>query len=130
MACLKDIKIYEDGTMIAITTKEGNPIAAEPFGNVRLKPFGTQGFSFIRVSTNETIADIKDFRNVLNSQGLPYNSTYLSVFSHLNEFLNKQYIYLIGENGEAISRKMLSTLENISEKINNQSQIINSLLTS
>ena len=89
MAKLNSIKIYEDGTMIAITTDADIPIASEPFGNVRVRPFGTAGFSFVRLSTNEAIADILDFNLILDGAGAPYSGTYLGTFSALNAFLDK-----------------------------------------
>jgi hypothetical protein len=101
MARLQSIKIYEDGTMIAITTDLDIPIASEPFGNVRVRPFGTSGFSFVRLSTNEAIADILDFNLILDSSGSAYSGTYLGTFSALNAFLDKCCPSGGGGGGEA-----------------------------
>jgi len=101
MAKLQSIKIYEDGTMIAITTDLDIPIASEPFGNVRVRPFGTAGFSFVRLSTNEAIADILDFNLILDSSGSAYSGTYLGTFSALNAFLDKCCPSGGGGGGEA-----------------------------
>jgi hypothetical protein len=89
MAKLNSIKIYEDGTMVAITTIADVPISSEPFGNVRLRPFGTSGISFVRLSTNEAIAEIADFSNILDESGVAYSVTYLGAFNALNAFLDK-----------------------------------------
>jgi len=89
MAKLNSIKIYGDGTMVAITTSADVPISSEPFGNVRLRPFGTSGISFVRLSTNEAIAEIADFSNILDESGAAYSVTYLGTLSALNAFLDK-----------------------------------------
>ena len=89
MAKLNSIKIYDDGTMIAITTTADVPISSEPFGNVRLRPFGTTGISFVRLSTNEEIVGVDDFANILDESGVAYSVTYLGTFNALNAFLDK-----------------------------------------
>lgn len=109
MAKLESIKIYEDGTMIAITTAEDVPISSEPFGNVRLRPFGTSGISFVRLSTNEAIADILDFNLILNAVGAPYSGTYLGTFSALNAFLHKCCPSGGGGSGEANTASNVGT---------------------
>ncbi len=89
MAKLKSIKIYEDGTMVTITTDLDIPVASEPFGNIRVRPFSTGGLSFIRLSTNESIAEIENFNNILDQSGTPYSGTYLGTLSAVNAFLDK-----------------------------------------
>lgn len=89
MAKLESIKIYDDGTMIAITTDADVPISSEPFGNVRLRPFGTTGISFVRLSTNEEIVGVDDFANILDESGVSYSGTYIGAFNALNAFLDK-----------------------------------------
>lgn len=89
MAKLNSIKIYPDGTMVTITTELNALVASEPFGNVRLRPFGTTGLSFIRVSTNESIAAVDDFANIRDEAGTAYSATYLGTINALNVFLDK-----------------------------------------
>lgn len=89
MAKVPSIKIYEDGTMVAITTATDTPIASEPFGNVRVRPFGTNGLSFVRLSTNQSIVEVENFANILDATGAAYSGTYLGTFNALNVFLDK-----------------------------------------
>jgi len=89
MAKLPSIKIYEDSTMVTITTELDIPVASEPFGNIRVRPFGTTGLAFIRLSTNESIAEIDDFANIRDETGTSYSGTYLGTLNAVNAFLDK-----------------------------------------
>jgi hypothetical protein len=113
MAKLKSIKIYEDGTMVTITTDLDIPVTSEPFGNIRVRPFSTGGLSFIRLSTNESIAEIENFNNILDQSGNSYSGTYLGTLSAVNAFLDKCCPSGGGGGGESNTASNVGTGEGV-----------------
>ena len=89
MSKINELKVYDDGTMISFTFLDDRLISAQPYGSVKLQPFGTQGFSFERIQDSTVIIQILDFNNVFDESGTAYGATYKDVFNALNVFLNK-----------------------------------------
>lgn len=129
MSKLNELKIYDDGTMLAFAYTDDRPISSEPPGTVMILPFGTQGFSFVRLQDRTVIAEVTDFNNIYDETGTAYGATYKDVFNALNAFFDKGGGGTgAGDASAANQLTQIAELQDINAELDTQTGLLASIL--